>query len=91
MHTVRAVPRRSASTDLHDWRGATKDTIRRLRQVLHFVPTPRERTWCLSQARMMVEAMHVEGSRYWPIYVNTVRILAASTIDKEIDADDLFD
>lgn len=77
-----------------NWQDATVDTIDRLRRAValdsRYNNKPLSKASLYSQSRQIVEAMGVTGARFWPVFVNTVRILVAVDAKTRISKTDLF-
>lgn len=77
------------------WKTATRDTIRRIRHVLDLDPDLTEdraaRERLIEQARLHTDTMRISADRYWPVYVNTLRILVATSSPNEVGSEELFD
>jgi hypothetical protein len=74
------------------WKTQTIDTINRLRGIRARNPNIPFATWswAMSQARLLTDAMHVESTKYWNVYINCIRILIGFVAEVAPDADELF-
>ncbi len=78
---------------MSDWKTATTGTITRLRAIWEMAPSLPEgrRELLMQEARLLTVAMGgAMGSRFWSVYLNTLRTLVAAEAEELPDQSVLF-
>lgn len=83
---------KSAGATRSLWHDLTKQNITRLRAAYALAPhlTVQERAALLHTAAGMIQAQQPDPKRYWPAFLNTVRILLAAEADVMPSTSSLF-